>query len=131
MSPGKTKARLIKGAPPTNKIFIPSDKNLVPNQKEVIISVAEWEALRLCDLENYKQRDAAKEMCLSQPTINRLLSKAHFKIVEALNNGYVLKFEEESLAVCSYCHEKLSTKNFSKTLGSIVCPNCKNEIDLD
>ena len=115
-----------------NKIFVPvgGEKNS-SSQKEIIISIAEWEALRLCDLENYKQRDAAKEMCLSQPTINRLLSKAHFKIVNALNNGYVLKFEDESLVECSYCHEKISTKNFSKNLGSTICPNCKNEIELD
>ena len=70
-------------------------------------------------------------MCLSQPTINRLLSKAHFKIVEALSNGYVLKFDEETLIECGGCHEKFSTKNFSKTLEAITCPNCQNEIEIE
>lgn len=128
MSPGKIKARLIKGTLPTNKIFVPSETaSTKTQQKEIIITIAEWEAMRLCDLENYKQRDAAKAMCLSQPTINRLLSKAHFKIAEAFNNGYVLKFENESLIECPYCSEQLSSKN----LRSIVCPNCNKEIELD
>ena len=128
MSPGKIKARLIKGNLPTNKVYIPSEATTSKNQqKEIIISIAEWEAMRLCDLENYKQRDAAKEMCLSQPTINRLLSKAHMKIAEAFNNGYILKFENESLIECPFCSEQLSTKN----LRSIVCPNCNKEIELD
>lgn len=133
MSPGKIKARLIKGTPPSNKIFAPmgpSDECLsktFSQHKEIVISVAEWEALRLCDLENYKQRDAAKVMCLSQPTINRLLSKAHLKIVEAFNNGYILKFENDSLIECPNCQEQLSSKN----LNSIICPNCNKEIDFD
>lgn len=128
MSPGKIKARLIKGTLPTNKIFIPSESSDTKStQKEIVISIAEWEAMRLCDLENYKQRDAAQAMCLSQPTINRLLSKAHYKIAEAFNNGYVLKFENESLIECPYCSEQLSSRN----LRSIVCPNCKKEIELE
>ena len=128
MSPGRIKARLIKGTPPNNKLFVPSDKcNAKVNSKEVIITVAEWEALRLCDLENYKQRDAAKAMCLSQPTINRLLSKAHYKIVDAFNHGYILKFEDESLIICPFCQHSLSSKN----LKSLECPNCNKLIEFD
>jgi len=126
LSPGKIKARLIKGHLPTNKIWIPSEGlSIRDKQKEIIISVAEWEVLRLCDLENFKQREAADFMKLSQPTVNRLLTKAHTKIVQALNNGYILKFEHESLVECPNCLGQLSTK----VSNSIECPNCNKIID--
>lgn len=126
MTPGKIKARLIKGDPPNHKFFIPSEK-CDSNTKEVIITIAEWEALRLCDLENYKQRDAAKAMGLSQPTINRLLARSHYKIMDALKNGYAVKFEDESLIICPYCQHHLSAKNQK----SVDCPNCGKLVELD
>ena len=128
MSPGRIKARLIKGVPPASKLFVPANIcNAKSSSKEIIMTIAEWEALRLCDLENYKQRDAAKAMKLSQPTINRLLSRAHYKIVDAITHGYVLKFENESLVICPYCQHSLSTKN----LKSTECPNCNKLIELE
>ena len=128
LTPGKVKARLIKGNPPSYKLFSPSDIcNNTKATKEIVITIAEWEALRLCDFENYKQRDAAKAMALSQPTINRLLSKAHYKIIDAFTNGYILKFEDESLVICPYCQNHLSTKN----MKTITCPNCDKLIEFD
>ena len=92
----------------------------------MIITVAEWETLRLCDLENYKQRDVAQIMHLSQPTVNRLLSKAHTKIAQALFNGKILQFESD-LIVCPKCKENLSTRALA---GTISCPNCGNIVEI-
>lgn len=128
LTPGKVKARLIKGTPPSHKLFVPvSDTDKPSNKKEIILTIAEWEALRLCDYENYKQRDAAKTMALSQPTINRLLSKAHFKVIDAFMHGYALKFEDDSLVICPFCQTHLSSKNAK----SITCPGCNKLIELD
>lgn len=131
--PRKVKVRLIKGSLPKNKLWVPKDNYSTDkdsdskiSQNEVIVSVAEWETLRLCDLEKYKQRDVAQIMHLSQPTVNRLLAKAHSKIVQALFNGYVLKFENE-LIDCPKCHEHLS----SSTEGDIICPNCNHTIKIN
>ncbi len=54
---------------------------------EVELSVEEFEALRLKDLEGKEQTKAAKAMGISQPTLNRLLSSARKKIAEALVEG--------------------------------------------
>ena len=131
--PGKIKARLIKGSLPKSKFWVPKDcglSEIYPNkdsdQTIVSITVAEWETLRLCDLENCKQRDVAHIMHLSQPTVNRLLSKAHTKIAQALFNGYILKFESDLLE-CPKCKENLSTKAIA---GKINCPNCNHYIDI-
>ncbi|PIQ98493.1 MAG: hypothetical protein COV64_01000, partial [Candidatus Nealsonbacteria bacterium CG11_big_fil_rev_8_21_14_0_20_39_9] len=51
----------------------------------------ELEALRLCDLENLEQTEAAKKMKVSQSTLQRILTSAHKKIAEALIEGKAIK----------------------------------------
>ena len=59
--------------------------------KEVEISVEEFEAIRLKDHKGYEQKKVAKQMGVSQPTLNRLLKSAHKKIAEALTTGKAIK----------------------------------------
>lgn len=60
----------------------------VENEKEYItISVDELEALRLCDLENIEQEEAARRMEVSRGTFQRILYSARHKSVEALCEG--------------------------------------------
>jgi len=58
---------------------------------EVELNLDEMEALRLCELEELDQVEAAKEMQISQSTLQRLLSSAHKKITDALINGKAIK----------------------------------------
>jgi len=59
--------------------------------EEVELNLDEMEALRLCELEELDQIEAAKEMKISQSTLQRLLSSAHKKITDALINGKAIK----------------------------------------
>lgn len=61
--------------------------------EEVVISIDEYEAIRLKDLENLDQESAAVKMGISQPTFYRLISSAHKKIADALINGKAMKIE--------------------------------------
>ena len=54
---------------------------------EVELSVEEFEAIRLKDLEGKEQVKVAKTMGISQPTLHRLLNSARKKIAEALVEG--------------------------------------------
>jgi len=60
---------------------------------EVELSVEEFEAIRLKDLEGKEQTKAAKTMGISQPTLNRLLNSARKKIAEALVGGKAIKIK--------------------------------------
>lgn len=55
--------------------------------EEVELAVEEFEAIRLIDRGGHGQKEAAKKMGVSQPTLNRLLSSARAKIAEALVEG--------------------------------------------
>lgn len=55
----------------------------------------ELEALRLSDIEDLSQAEAAKRMDVSQPTFNRILSGARTKVTRAITEGVALKIARE------------------------------------
>ena len=59
--------------------------------EEVDLSIAELEALRLCDLKDLEQGEAAKKMKVSQSTFQRVLTSARKKVSEALIKGKAIK----------------------------------------
>jgi predicted DNA-binding protein (UPF0251 family) len=61
--------------------------------EEVVISIDEYEAIRLKDLEGLQQEEAAAKMGISQPTFYRLLTSARKKIAAALVMGKAIKIE--------------------------------------
>ena len=60
---------------------------------EVILSVEEFEAIRLKDFKGLSQEESAEKMVISQPTFHRLLLVARKKVADALINGKALKIE--------------------------------------
>lgn len=63
--------------------------------EEVDLAVDELEALRLCDLKDLDQVEAAKKMGISQSTLQRILASAHKKIAEALIKGKAIKITKK------------------------------------
>ena len=61
--------------------------------EEVTLRIEEVEALRLADLENLSQTEAASEMEISQSTFHRIISSARKKISKALISGKAIKVE--------------------------------------
>ena len=60
---------------------------------EVILTVDEFEAIRLADLENLYQEQAAEKMNVSRQTFGRIIDSAHKKVADALVKGKALKIE--------------------------------------
>ncbi|MFH1895151.1 MAG: DUF134 domain-containing protein [archaeon] len=61
--------------------------------EEVIVSVEEFEAVRLKDLDGLDQDACAKKMNISQPTFHRLILGARKKIAEAIVKGKAIRIE--------------------------------------
>lgn len=53
----------------------------------VHLGLDELEALRLCDLMGLEQEEAGQQMGVSRGTVQRLLSSARTKVVDALIHG--------------------------------------------
>lgn len=74
--------------------------------EEVLLSLEEAEAIRLKDIEDLDQGQAATSMNISRTTYQRVLESARKKVADALLNGKAIKidggnfeFQQESPAI--------------------------------
>jgi predicted DNA-binding protein (UPF0251 family) len=61
--------------------------------EETVLTVDEFEAMRLKDVEGLEQETAAGRMAVSQPTFHRILSSARAKIADAIVNGKAIRID--------------------------------------
>jgi predicted DNA-binding protein (UPF0251 family) len=75
---------------PNVTYFKPAGVRMI-DLEESILTVDEFEAVRLKDLEGLDEGTASKKMNISQPTFNRLVSSARKKIADAIVHGKAIK----------------------------------------
>jgi uncharacterized protein len=61
--------------------------------EEVVMTLDEFEAIRLADLDGLYQESAATQMEVSRPTFSRITASAHRKLADALVHGKALRIE--------------------------------------
>lgn len=61
--------------------------------EEIILTVDEFEAVRLADLQGLYQEVAAQKMNISRQTFGNIIQSAHKKIAEAIVHAKVLKID--------------------------------------
>ncbi|MBD3398390.1 DUF134 domain-containing protein [Candidatus Micrarchaeota archaeon] len=59
----------------------------------VMLTVDEFEAIRLNDLEGRGQKECAEKMDVSQPTFSRIIESARKKVADAIVNGKEIRIE--------------------------------------
>jgi len=89
--PGRRRCRRV-GFRPAFTSFGPAAIGPI-DPEEMILTVEEFEAVRLKDLEGLDQTECARMMEISQPTFHRLVISARRKIADALTNGKTIKIE--------------------------------------
>ncbi len=99
--------------------------------EEVILTIDEFEAIRLADLENLYQEQAAEKMKISRPTFGRIIDSAHKKVAEALVKGKALKIEGGEFEMAEMrkfkCYECQHTWELPYGTGRPeTCPSCKS-----
>jgi predicted DNA-binding protein (UPF0251 family) len=77
---------------PGERCFKPLCKPL-SKLSDVYLSLDEFEAIRLADLEELKQIDAARLMHVSRPTFSRIVALARKKVADGLVNIKVIRIE--------------------------------------
>lgn len=87
------KQRIIKFDP--NVTYFKPRAMPLSELEEVDLDIDELEALRLCDLKDLDQIEAAKKMKISQSTLQRILSSARKKVAEALIEGKAIKIRKK------------------------------------
>lgn len=97
---------------------------------EVILTVDEFEAIRLADLEGLYQEQAAEKMNVSRQTFGRIIESAHKKVADALVQGKALKIEGGEFEMasmrrfrCYDCQHSWELPYGTGRPGN--CPSCK------
>ncbi len=83
--------RRVEGEPVDN-LFKPAG---MPGRdlEKVVMTLDEFEALRLSDVEGLYQQEAASRMGVSRATFGRILETAHAKVAHVLIGGKALSIE--------------------------------------
>jgi len=99
--------------------------------EEIVLTVDEFEAVRLADLEGLYQEQAAEKMNVSRQTFGRIIESAHKKVAEALVKGKALKIEGGQFEMASMrkfrCDECQHSWELPYGTGRPEnCPSCKS-----
>ena len=102
--------------------------------EEAILTVDEFEAMRLKHYTGVNQKLAAEKMGVSQPTFSRILESAHQKATLALIEGKNIKIHggnfDYKLSFIGYgcldCNHEWEDKSASKDKG-VNCTNCNSK----
>jgi predicted DNA-binding protein (UPF0251 family) len=115
-------------APPRYHYFKPRG---VPVRalEEVALSIDELEALRLADLEDLYQDDAARHMAVSRATFGRIVSAARRKVAAALVGGRALRIDGGAVAFVGRRHFRCEECRHAWSLAygtgrPEACPAC-------
>lgn len=82
---------------PQSLIFKPAGIPLF-ELRQVVLLPEELEALRLADLEEHTQEEAAVQMAISRSTFQRILTRARRQVALALTEGYAMRIEGNNSA---------------------------------
>lgn len=82
---------------PENLAFYPERQC---KMEEVLLSVDEYETVRLIDLEGYTQEECANQMQVARATVQGIYDTARHKIADALVNGKRLVISGGAYFLC-------------------------------
>ena len=85
--------RRVRGRP-NSSYFKPAGIRMI-ELEETILTMPEFEAIRLVDFKEVSQGEAGKQMQISQSTLSRVLTSGRKKIADAIVNGKAIKIEKE------------------------------------
>lgn len=89
--PRPCKRRRVRGRP--NALFFKPSGKRIKELEESILNYSELEAIKLIDVREIPQIQAAERMNVSQPTFSRILANARRKISDAIVNGKAIRIE--------------------------------------
>ncbi|MCJ7748108.1 MAG: DUF134 domain-containing protein [Desulfobacterales bacterium] len=118
------------GSMPESNYFKPRGIPLTMLE-EVILTIDEFEAVRLADLEGLYQEQSAEKMNISRQTFGRIIESAHKKVAEALVKGKALKIEGGKFEMAAMrkfkCYDCQHSWELPYGTGRPEnCPSCKS-----
>ncbi len=99
--------------------------------EQVVLSLDELEAVRLADLEELYQEEAARRMEVSRQTFGNIVASARRKLADCVVNGKLLRIQGGAVRLagqrtfaCEHCRRRWSLPNGSGPPEA--CPGCRS-----
>lgn len=85
---------------------LPMVKEFVPQQSDskaetIVMTMDEYEVIRLIDLEGYTQLACAQQMGVARTTVTAMYEHARYQLADALVNGKPLQIAGGNIIICS------------------------------
>ncbi len=101
--------------------------------EQVVLSMDEYEAIRLVDREGLHLEDAAAKLGVSRATCARIVDSAHKKVATALTQGQAIRIEGGTYVMgrnryrCRDCGDgwEMEIRAGAAHTTPSACPNCK------
>lgn len=84
---------------PKNNLFGPLE--ILHANETIVMSIDEYETIRLIDLQGFTQEQAANQMNVARSTVQRIYNEARKKLARTLVDGKVLKIEGGDYLLCN------------------------------
>lgn len=119
--PRPRKCRKVCSLPEKN-VFVPLNSSIFNNEM-IIMSVEEYETIRLIDFEGFTQEECAEQMSVARTTIQRIYNEARKKVAKFLIEGCALKIEGGDYQLCnendhnnfcSHCRKRKCGQKFNE-----------------
>jgi len=99
--------------------------------EELVLTYDELEAMRLADLADLYQEEAAASMQISRQTFGNIVRSARKKVADALVNGKAIRIEggvcsvaEKEVFICGDCAHSWEAAALNSAPDA--CPHCKS-----
>lgn len=116
------------------KTFFQPEGAAVSSIEEVLLTLDEYEAIRLADLEGLYQVQGASRMNVSRQTFGRIVEVAHRKLADVIVNGKALRIEGGPVSLtgaapgrCPRCRRALGIICGKQSKPS--CPHCSKQAE--
>jgi uncharacterized protein len=102
----------------------------MPLLDEVVITIDEFEALRLADFQALSHEEAATKMKISRATFGRIIEKARQTLVDAIVNGKAIRIEGGNYRMGKMFEFQCRSCNRSWKFSTVAterknCPRCR------
>lgn len=103
---------------PENNRFGPLGVGAGKKSENILMTVEQYETIRLIDLEGLTQEECAKQMDIARTSVQRIYSQARKNLSKMLVNGDLIKIEGGNYVLCKdssgKCESKPCCRNKSK-----------------